>query len=119
MTPSEAKRFFADKVDQQAAAENIELSATERKMLWFSESDPDFEVDPRLVDELADELSDEEYEAKISGLLERRFAADAADECEAAAWRDARATLEHGDHYISIMIDRAIPEKPKRWWQLW
>ena len=115
MTPTEAKRFLADKVDQQAAAENIELSAAERKMLWFSESDPDFEVDSRLVDELADE----EYEAKISGLLERRFAADATDDREAAAWRDARAVLEQGDHYISMMIDRAIPEKPKRWWQLW
>jgi hypothetical protein len=44
-TQTEAKRFFVDKVLAQAGAEGMTLSDAERKMLFWSESDPDWVVD--------------------------------------------------------------------------
>jgi hypothetical protein len=58
-TQSEAKRFFVDKVVARARVERVSLSDAERQMLSWSESDPDFIVDPRLPQQLASEMSDE------------------------------------------------------------
>ena len=119
-TQTEAKRFFVEKVIQRATNEGVSLSAAERWMLRFSESDPAFDVDASRVDELAAQMSDEEYEAKIAGLLERSFAADiAADAGARAVWQQAHSVLAQGDHYIQIMIDRAVGERLKRWWEFW
>jgi hypothetical protein len=119
-TQGDAKRFFVEKVVQRARHEGLSLSAAERWMLLFSESDPEFDVDPRRVDELASEMSDEEYEAKVEGLLQRSFAADlAADDGAHATWQRARLVLAEGDHYIQIMIDRAMGGTLKRWWEFW
>ena len=119
-TQTEAKRFFAGRVIQQAVAEGVGLSRAEREMLLWSESDPDVTPDPGLVSELEAEMSDEDYEAKISGLLARGFAMDlAADPRAKDRWQQARAVLEQGDHYILIMIDCAMGAKAKPWWQFW
>ena len=119
-TQTEAKRFFANRVIQQASAEGVGLSRAEREMLLWSESDPDFTPEPGLVSELEAEMSDEDYEAKISGLLARGFAVDlAADPGAGGRWQQARAVLEEGDHYILMMIDRALGAKAKPWWQFW
>lgn len=119
-TQAEAKRFFIEKVVQRARHEGVTLSAAERWMLLFSESDPEFDVDPRRVDELASEISDDEYEAKIAGLLKRSLAADiAADAGTRAVWQQARSVLAQGDHYVQIMIDRAVGGNLKRWWEFW
>ena len=64
-TPLEARRFFEDKIIKQAHDERIPLSADERLMLSWSESEPDSIGDPALVDRLAIEISDEDYEEKI------------------------------------------------------
>ena len=118
-TQGEAKRFFVEKVVERARHEGLSLSAAERWMLLFSESDPEFDVDPRRV-VLASEMSDEEYEAKIEGLLKRGLAADlAADAGARATWHQAHSVLAQGDHYIQIMIDRAMGGTLKRWWVFW
>lgn len=57
----QAKRFFVEKIVAQAAPEGHPLSVNERQMLSFSESDPEFVVDPVLVTTLAAEISDEDY----------------------------------------------------------
>lgn len=117
-TQTEAKRFFADRVVRQANAEGLELSDAERAMLLWSESDPEFEADSGLADALASQLSDEEYEKKISGLLARGLAADlAANSGAKDEWQQAQAVLKTGDHYLSIMVDRAVGSRVKRWWQ--
>jgi hypothetical protein len=67
-TQSEAKRFFVEKVIRRARTERVFLSDAERGMLSWSESDPDFIADPQLVEQLASEMSDEEYEKKIADL---------------------------------------------------
>jgi hypothetical protein len=119
-TQAEAKRFFVEKVTERASNDGVSLSRAERWTLQFSESDPEFVVDPRLVNELASEMSDEEYEAKIAGLLERSYAAEfAADAGARAVWQQAHSVLEQGDHYIQNMIDLAVGRKLKRWWEFW
>ena len=119
-TQADAKRFFANKVIQQAGAEGVTLSSAERKMLLWSESDPEFTVELELVDALASQMSDEEYEAKISGLIARGFAGDLAVDPHAPdEWQQARAVLEQGDHYILVMIDTGVGAKLKEWWQFW
>ena len=113
---AEAKRFFVERVIQQARTERVPLSDAERQMLSWSESDPDFIADPKLVEQLALELPDDAYEEKIAGLLNRGFEEDAAvDPRAAAAWQHARSVLGQGDHYIAIMIDRGVGSRFKRW----
>ena len=117
---SEAKRFFVDKVVARAGVERVSLSDAERQMLSWSESDPDFVVDPRLPDQLASEISDDEYERKVVGLLARSFAADVAVRPTAEGqWKQAAEVLHQGDHYILIMVDEAVGGRLKRWWQFW
>jgi hypothetical protein len=119
-TQSEAKRFFATKVIDRAWTEGVRLSDAERRMLYWSESDPEFKVDPGLVEQLASEMSDETYETKITALLQNSFAADTAIDSRAReVWQQARSVLMQGDHYILIMINRAVEKKLKRWWEIW
>ena len=51
-------------------------SSGSRYPMQNGRSDPDFIVDPRLPEQLASEMSDEEYEKKVVGLLDRSFVAD-------------------------------------------
>jgi hypothetical protein len=109
-TQSAAKRFFVDKIVAQAESESTPLSKTERDMLSFSESDPEFVIDPvALSSQLNEEETDDEYEAKIAGLIERSFRKDAASDSRLPPqWHEARSVLARGDHYLLIMIDRAL-----------
>jgi hypothetical protein len=117
---SRAKRFFADRVIQQASSEGIPLSAAERQMLFWSESDDEFKAGSPLRTALTAELSDEEYEAKICGLLRRRFQADLSSDTRARErWHCALAVLQQGDHYITVMVDRAVGSKVKPRSQIW
>jgi hypothetical protein len=117
---TEAKRFLVEKVVRQAQVEGILLADAEQRMLSWSESDPDIVIDFDLPGRLAAEMSDEEYESKIAGLLRRSFAADvAANPDDEARWKQAAAVLHEGDHYILVMLDAAIGDRLKRWWQFW
>jgi hypothetical protein len=117
---SEAKRFVVEQVLAQARAENVQLSDAERRMLSWSESDPDFIVDHQLPAQLASEMSAEEYERKVAGLLSRRFGVGVgADPAAEAQWRQAAEVLHQGDHYILVMLDEALGSRVKRWWQFW
>jgi hypothetical protein len=65
-------------------------------------------------------MSDEEFETKITGLLERCFAEDiAGDPGARAIWQQARSVLGQGDHYILVMSDQAADLKTRQWWQFW
>jgi hypothetical protein len=89
-----AKQFFARRVIRQAESEGIPLSDAERQM------------------------SDDEYESKIRGLLRRALQADvAADPHTRKRWNDAFTMLERGDHYISVMIGQAVGRKLRPWWK--
>jgi hypothetical protein len=93
----------------QAVAEGTPLSDAERRMLSFSESDPEVAVDPALVAALQAEITDEDYEAKIASLIERSWTRDVEADTDARAlYRDALMTLSQGDHYLLVMLDRAL-----------
>ena len=89
-------------------------------MLSWSESDPDFTPDPALADRLASEISDEEFEAKVTGLLERSYRQDVAASGGAHnTYREAYAVLRQGDHYLLVMIKRALGRRLRPWWAVW
>ena len=115
-----AKRFFVDKITAQAKTEGVPLSDAERQMLSFSESDPEFVPSPGLVEKLQAEMSDEEYEAKVAGLIERAWRRDVeADTTARDAYREAFTVLSQGDHYLLVMIQRALHRQMRPWWAFW
>lgn len=116
----QAKRFFVDKIATQALTEGTPLSDAERQMLSFSESDPEFAGEPALVEKLQAEISDEEYEAKIAGLIERSWKRDVETDANAGKlYREAFTTLSQGDHYLLTMIDRSLRRHLRPWWAFW
>ena len=89
-------------------------------MLSWSESDPGFKPDPALVDQLAAEISDEEYEAKVAGLLQRSYRHDVASNSGARhTYQQAYAVLGEGDHYLLVMIKRGLGRQLRPWWAFW
>ena len=116
----QAKRFFVEKIIAQAALEGHPLTGNERQMLSFSESDPEFVVDPVLVAALASEISDEDYEDKVAGLAERSCAREMASNPAALAfYREAYHALNQGDHYLLIMLKRGLSRWLRPWWAFW
>ena len=116
----QAKRFFVEKLIAQAVSEGVPLSDTERRMLSFSESDPEFVVSPGLVEKLQAEISDDAYEAKIAGLIEGVWKRDVESDSNArTVYREAVTILSQGDHYLLVMIDRALRRHLRPWWALW
>ena len=119
-TQAEAKQFFVERVLAQARAEQLRLSPAEQGMLSWSESDPSFTPDLALVEQLATEVSDEAYEGKIAGLLERSYRRDlTADSAARDRYREAYSVLTRGDHYLLVMIRRALGRYLRPWWAPW
>lgn len=116
-TQTEAKSFLVLRVVEQAARDGVVLSEAERHNLSWSESDPDFTPNRELAEALEGEMSGEEYEAKVAGLLRRAF--EAAGESGQSLFREAQAKLKEGDHYMLVMAESAIPAGRKPWWRLW
>lgn len=114
---SEAKRFFVERVREQAAHEGIDLSKAEIHDLNWSESDPGFVPDIALSVSREQQMSDEDFEAKIARLIDAAYNRDIKqDRAMKARYREARAVLAEGDHYLSIMIDRGLGMRASRWW---
>jgi hypothetical protein len=112
-TEGDAKRFFVEKILQQAELEKAELTPAERDMLFWSETDPEWTLSPEqadaLVEQLELEISDEDYEEKISGFLGRSYKRDVSvDGDRRSVWKKAYAKLNEGDHYIGVMVDTAL-----------
>ena len=62
-------------------------------------------------------MSDDECEAKISGLFKRAYHQDVAEDKYAKAqYRDAYSKLNEGDHYILVMIKQALGLRVRSWW---
>ena len=120
-TQGEAKRFFVDKVIQQAGLERLALSGAERGMLSWSETDPELTLTPEeadaLVRQLELEISDEQYESKIRGLLARAHKRDVASDPEnKTVWKEAYSKLNEGDHYIALKLEESLGRKLRRGW---
>jgi hypothetical protein len=116
----QAKRFFVEKIGTQAAREGTPLSDAELQMLSFSESDPEFVVNPELVERLQAEVSDEDYEAKVAGLIERSWKHDVETDSNAGKlYSQAFTTLSQSEHYLLVMVNRGLRKHLWPWWAFW
>jgi hypothetical protein len=108
-TDREALDFLADRIVAEAKRENVSLSAVERKMLYFSETDwtlPDMAKVSASFDQDYDE---DEYERKIAGLVSaitNHHHQNNRDEEE--QWDAAVEKLGEGDHYISVLVNPSL-----------
>lgn len=119
-THTDARQFFVERILQEAHVQGVPLSDDERQMLLWSETADDSVADPALAERLATEISDADYEAKIARLLRSRFTREMASDPEARrVWIAARSVLGRGDHYITVMIDRAVGRQLRPWWRIW
>ena len=110
----EAKDFLAGKIIAEAESENVPISEVERKMLYFSETGwtlPDMAE----VNECFDrDYDQDEYEAKIAGLVQAYLAhAGAESKEELKDWEEAVEKLSEGDHYLLVMM-RTAPSQGNR-----
>ena len=120
ISQGQAKRFFVDKIAAQAMREGHPLSEDQRWMLSFSESDPEFLVDPSRVTAVEAEIADHEYEEKVAGLAQRACATDL--EFGAATWatyKEAFRVLNQGDHYVLIMLAQGLSRWIRPWCAFW
>ncbi len=83
-------------------------------MLYFSETGWTLPDIAAVADEFDAHYNQPEYEERIAGLIRnaRKRAREVGRE-ESAAWLDAIRTLEKGDHYLLVMIDRAGRVRPR------
>jgi len=110
------KSFFINKIINQAEYEGVNLSAAERYMLQWSESDPSFVQDTKLNEQFGREITPKEYEEKIRALIKRAYKRDLNSFPDAKdSYRDAYKILRKGDHYILVMIRGAVGLKLNKW----
>jgi hypothetical protein len=105
MNTKQAKDFLADQVTQQAALDHIQLSDLEKRMMYFTESDPASCEDPSsLNDEFEAQYDNSEYEAKMSTLLHHAYKRLKAENPGGKHyWDEAMSTLQKGDHYVLVL----------------
>ena len=111
MNTKQAKDFLADQAAQQAALDRTPLSDLEKRMMYFTESDPASCDDPvSLNDEFEEKYLTAEYEAKMSRLLKRAYKRLKTENPGGKLqWDDAISTLKKGDHYVLLLVGRTPP----------
>ena len=113
----EAKEFLVAKIVQEAEHEGIPLSEIERKMMYFTESDPASCDNPLEVNnEFEAQYDTAEYEIKISRLVHHAYERLKMESPERRRmWDQAIRELRKGDHYFLVLWDTTPPsEHPTR-----
>src|SRR5207302_5642125 len=79
----------------------------EKRMMYFTESDPNSCADPiALNEEFESQYDTPEYEAKISRLLRHAYKRLKQEDPERAReWDEAIRVLRRGDHYVLVFVD--------------
>ena len=116
---SEAKKFFADKIIVEASRQGISLSDAQRYMLFWSESDADFKINPKMNAAFERENTDNDYERMVVKLIKKAYHRDInTDKTLRDDWRKAYSTLKKGDHYILVMLKYSLGSSLVPWWKL-
>lgn len=110
MTARESVEFFARKIEQQAQSENVLLSDVEKRMLRFSEIEPDGVNDRQLCADFDREYDMDNYEQKIGDLLVRAYERDKYSPNELDQYPVAKSALGDHDYYIWFALWRIFPE---------
>ena len=108
MLAQDAVNLLISRIEQQASHDNVALSDLERKMLRWSEIEPDGLCDGELNDRFESEYDSDEYETKISGLLKRAYQRDSSNPDRESEWDDIRRALEGHDYYLIVLLAQAF-----------
>ena len=107
-----AKQFLISKVVEQAEIENVPLSDVEKKMLYFTETQPSLPDIYEVNAEFERSYDSDKYEQKVAGLLRKAREHDQ-QTLRAQDWKDALDALKKEDHYILVMVYMAFPDSRK------
>jgi hypothetical protein len=107
MKAKQAKDFLVQQTAEQASRESVPLSETEKKMMYFTESDATSCDNPvELNEEFEAQYDTAEYETKISRLLHHAYDRLKLEDPEGKrTWDQAIGTLRKGDHYFLVLWD--------------
>lgn len=118
----QAKDFLVQQAVEQAELEGVPLADVEKRMMYFTESDPSSCDNPiELNEEFEPQYETSEYEIKISRLLHHAYKRLNEENPERMRnWRQAIRTLRQGDHYLLVMVDQSSGSDVV-WWMpiLW
>jgi hypothetical protein len=105
----QAKDFLVEQTVEQAALDGVPLVDVEKRMMYFTESDPASCDNPiELNDEFEAAHETKEYETKISGLLHHAYRRLKEENPERVrTWDEAIGTLRKGDHYLLVMVGQS------------
>jgi hypothetical protein len=120
MNTKQAKHFLVQQTAEQAALENVPLTDLEKRMMYFTESDPASCENPiELNDEFEGQYESGEYEVKISRLLQHAYKRLKDEDAEKLRnWNQATRTLRKGDHYVLVLLDvkpESLQQSPRIW----
>jgi hypothetical protein len=108
---AQAKLFFIDKILFQAQKDRISLSEAEQYMLGWTETEGGFELNRKLIDEFDTQTIRENYEKAICALIRHAYDTDISnDPAMSKTYNAAYRTLNHGDHYLLVMIKQTFQE---------
>ena len=110
MTPREAVEFFANKIEQQAAAENMPLTKEQKLLLRFSELEPGAVNDVRVAEQFATDEENDAFENRMGELLVNAYDRDQQSPANLTIWRGARDAIKDHDFYIQVMVWEVFPE---------
>jgi hypothetical protein len=107
----QGKDFLVEQTVEQASLEGVPLTDVEKRMMYFTESDPSSCENPiELNDEFEAQCDTKEYEAKISRLLHHAYKRLKEENPERDRnWDQAIRTLRKGDHYFLVLWDITPP----------
>lgn len=120
MDTKQAKEYLVQQTAEQAVLENIPLTDLEKRMMYFTESDPDSCENPiELNDEFEGQYDTGKYEVKISQLLHHAHKRlKDGDPEKLRNWNQAIRTLRKGDHYILVLLD-SKPDSFQQGFHIW
>jgi hypothetical protein len=114
MDTKQAKDFLVEQTAKQAALENVPLSDLEKRIMYFTESEDAAEDPIALNGEFEEQFDSDEFEVKISRLLQHAHKRVRTEDPQTARqWKDSVRFLEKGDHYILVLLTRqSSQERP-------
>jgi hypothetical protein len=120
MNSKQAKDFLVQQVAEQAALEKVPLTDLEKRMMYFTETDPASCENPLDLDaEFEEQYDTGEYELKISRLFQNTHKRLKHEEPEKLRnWNEALQALRKGDHYILVLlnVDSELARQGLRIW---
>jgi hypothetical protein len=106
MQVREAKDFLVQETAKQASIEGVPLSDLEKRMMYFTESGYVPEDPIALNDEFEAQYDTQEYEQKLSKLLDHAYKRVREEsEAKRKIWDDAIDALRADDHYLLVLWD--------------